>query len=312
MENPKKYHFLVNLPQKNNRYIIVDTETTGLNQKKDHILEIAAIEINNGELTGNQFHGYLKARTLINKLAENKHKISKDFYDIHIEGYFNSDKNLMQNFIKFAGESIIFAHNAAFDLAFINRELENWNLPTIPLERFRCSMRIAKNILKDIDSELYKKFSLKNCCEYFNIVIDDDNLHNALYDCTLTGKLLNRIYCLIEENKKENECSFFLSRIANGEIVDAKRYKEEFDDEIDEDHESIEKILKEMKIETKLEKSEEMIVKNYCRDDENSKHDNLYPEGIENIKVSNIQIDSKKHVYKNMMKNFINNVDNKK
>ena len=304
MENHKKYHFLSNLPDKKNRYIIVDTETTGLNQKKDNILEIAAIEFESGAITGNQFHGYLKARTVINSMAEEKHRINKDFYEIHIKGYFKSDKILMQNFIKFIGDSIIFAHNATFDLAFINRELEFWNLPQISIDRYRCTMRIAKQIFKDDGSELYKKCSLKNCLEYFNIVTDTNSLHNALYDCLMTGKLLNRIYCLIDENKKEEENNFLISKI-EGETTLNVNHRDElnkFENEYDEDLESIEKILEEMNINSKNMKEEnKMEIK---RTDDVGINNNEYKEVNNNNKKS--------EVYKVLMKNFIKKGDNKK
>ena len=63
----EEWNFLSNLPSTLGRYIVFDTETTGLIPKYDQILEIAATEIINGKSTGNQFHVFIKPRTKIKK-----------------------------------------------------------------------------------------------------------------------------------------------------------------------------------------------------------------------------------------------------
>lgn len=142
------------LPSIDGRYIVLDTETTGLNIEDDHILEIAAIEIKNGFLTGNQFQGFLKPRNNINLQAQKKHKMNNNFYKENYEDTYESDKAIMQEFVKFLGDSIIFAHNALFDFKFLNNELKFWNLQEIDYKKFRCSMKIFKNLF---DNNIFKK-----------------------------------------------------------------------------------------------------------------------------------------------------------
>ena len=60
----KKWSIFRNLPERSSRIIALDTETTGGNSEDNHILEIAAIEIINGFLTGKVFHFYIKPRIL--------------------------------------------------------------------------------------------------------------------------------------------------------------------------------------------------------------------------------------------------------
>ena len=70
MKNEKEHvdwSFLKILPPKNSHIIVFDTETTGLNYKYDHILELGAVEIENGKLTGKQFHIYIEPRKKISQ-----------------------------------------------------------------------------------------------------------------------------------------------------------------------------------------------------------------------------------------------------
>ena len=68
------------LPPKTGRYIVFDTETTGLEPKENNIIEIAGIEIINGKLTGNQFHAFFYPRYKISETAEEKHRMSQNFF----------------------------------------------------------------------------------------------------------------------------------------------------------------------------------------------------------------------------------------
>ena len=65
------------LPPKTGRYIVFDTETTGLEPKENNIIEIAGIEIMNGKLTGNQFHAFFCPRYKISETAEEKQELAQ-------------------------------------------------------------------------------------------------------------------------------------------------------------------------------------------------------------------------------------------
>jgi len=122
----RKYPNFTEIPNINGRHIVLDTETTGLFYDNNHILEIAAVEIKNGFLTGNQFHAYLKPRKTIETKAQEKHKMNNCFYKDNFENVYESDKSVMENLLNFVGDSLIFAHNASFDLQFLNHELNFW------------------------------------------------------------------------------------------------------------------------------------------------------------------------------------------
>lgn len=200
--NPEEtiYKYLYELPPKSGRYIVLDTETSGLSQQCQ-IIELGAHEIINGKLTGNQFHIYIRPRIQMSKDVINIHKISNSFYDDFISDFYESDKQSLINFCKFLGNSIIFAHNAPFDMNAINNELNFWGLNEIPLKRFRCSMRIFMDVIGKIDIKYDNRFtSLINCCEYFKIKSEENNFHNALFDSFMTAKMITKIYEILESN----------------------------------------------------------------------------------------------------------------
>jgi DNA polymerase-3 subunit epsilon len=204
---------LKTLPLKIGRYIVIDTETTG-SSPNDHIIEIAAVEVRNGKLTGNQFNGFIKPRLKMNKRAIEVHRMNDGFYTRNYEMFEDEGRQIMISFLAFVRESLIFAHNANFDSEMLNRELIYWNLNPISMDRFRCTVRIFKNTVRD----KYQKASLVKCCEYFNIEKNDKLFHSALYDTIMCAKVLIMLFdyknfLKYKENvKKSTERSYILTR----------------------------------------------------------------------------------------------------
>ena len=187
------------ISQKNNgkkvRCIVFDTETTGLNHKKDHILELACVEVVDFGLTGKTFHIYIKPRVFVPKKVQEINHINYDDFKKYWE-YYNLDTKIqLQNFLDFVGEdSYLVAHNATFDYYFINSELRYWGLPELSSDRFRCTLRITKKLFKTKGIET-PNFKLITLCDYFKILVNDEGLyHNGLFDTTMTSKLLIHLY----------------------------------------------------------------------------------------------------------------------
>ena len=144
------YKELYLIPPKYGRYVVLDTETTGL-KKNDHVVELGAHEILDGKLTGGQFHIYIKPRLQMEEIVIRIHQITNDYYHDFYEDIYTNDKQNLINFINWVGDSLIFAHNATFDMNALNLELRYWGLPEFPKEKFRCSMRIFKEIIGRIE-----------------------------------------------------------------------------------------------------------------------------------------------------------------
>ena len=203
MKEKKDWNFLSDIEsllklnlEKKLRCIVFDTETTGIYHTKDHILELAAIEIVNFELTGQIMHIYIEPRVNISKSAQEINNIKYDDYQ-NFWKYYNQDtKSQLQNLLNFLGDdSYLIAHNATFDYYFLMDELIYWELPKISKERFRCTLRIAKKIFKSKGIEI-SNYKLETLCNYFKILVDPnkDKFHNGFFDAIMTSKLFINLY----------------------------------------------------------------------------------------------------------------------
>ena len=121
------------------REIILDIETTGLEFKEGHrIIEIGCIELNKKEVGAN-YHEYINpSKTL-----------TEDNIKIHgITNEYLTDKPIFEeiadSFLEFIQDSFIVAHNASFDIGFLNFELEKLSKPTIRKERVIDTIKIAR------------------------------------------------------------------------------------------------------------------------------------------------------------------------
>lgn len=106
-------------PQQGERLLILDTETTGFYyQNGDRIIEVGAIEMINRRLTGSSIHIYINPQKPVGE-SENIHGISDDF--LKDKPLFNDISQTLYEYLK--GAEIV-AHNATFDMNFLNMEFE--------------------------------------------------------------------------------------------------------------------------------------------------------------------------------------------
>ena len=226
MEDNKLNDILSEIPDRNERMIVFDTETTGLNPLYNNIIEIGAIEILNGKITGKQFHMYIEPRYKIEKGAQNVHHYTQYDYEHYYKGIYHNTKESLFSFLQFVGASILIAHNAKFDIDFLNHELIHWDLPTFPLSQFRCSMILFKNIIMP---HTYKQhYSLIACCNYFNLEYKDNHFHSALFDAFMTARMVLSLYDyisyldnagieIIQKKKKETNDSSSTTSVTKNE-----------------------------------------------------------------------------------------------
>ena len=122
------------------REIIFDTETTGLDpQSGDRLVEIGCIEMVNRVTTGETFHCYFNPERDMPAAAENVHGLSITFL---------SDKpkfvERVHDLLEFIGDSQLVAHNAGFDMGFLNMELSICGLDPLPRERAVDTVALAR------------------------------------------------------------------------------------------------------------------------------------------------------------------------
>lgn len=184
------------------REICFDTETTGLDPKSgDRITEIGCVEIVDRKITGNTF------REIINPDRKNS------LESIQITGLTDEilkDKpffsEIVDNFLEFIGDSQLVAHNAGFDIAFVNHELS-----LLGKEPLKNSVVDSLNLAKIKFPG--KKNNLDVLCERFNIDNSRRDKHGALLD----AELLAEVYlCLTQEEQSQ----FFENKEEIQQIID--------------------------------------------------------------------------------------------
>ena len=162
------------------REIVFDTETTGLDPKSgDRIVEIGAIELFNHIPTGRSFHRYLNP----------ERPMSIDASRVHgLDDAFLRDKPLFaviaDELAEFFGDANLIAHNAGFDMMFVNAELARVGRPPLGDDRVIDTLMIARR--KHPGSPA----SLDALMSRFGIDASRRTLHGALLD----AELLSEVY----------------------------------------------------------------------------------------------------------------------
>lgn len=111
-----------------NRQIVLDTETTGMNQLGAHyeghcIIEIGAVELINRRYTGNNFHIYIKPDRPVDPDAIKVHGITDEMLADKPEF-----KEVAQDFLDYINGAELLIHNAPFDVGFMDYEFRKLNL----------------------------------------------------------------------------------------------------------------------------------------------------------------------------------------
>jgi DNA polymerase-3 subunit epsilon len=159
------------------RQIVLDTETTGLSAEGgDRIIEIGCVELLARKLTGNNKHFYLNPERDSHEDALKVHGISNEF--LRDKPKFAAVADELMEYL--AGAEIII-HNAAFDVAFLNKELELSGKPA-----FKTYVGQVTDTLV-MAKEMYpgKRNSLDALCDRLGVDNSSRTLHGALLDAEL-------------------------------------------------------------------------------------------------------------------------------
>lgn len=161
------------------REIVFDTETTGLDPLKGHrVVEIGCVELVNHLTTGKHFHAYLNPERDMPAEAARVHGLT---------GEFLADKpvfsQIVDDFLEFIGDAPLVAHNAGFDMGFINAELIRTGFRKLDNDRAIDTAAMAR-----------KKFpgapaSLDALCKRFSVDLSSRTLHGALLDAQLLAEV---------------------------------------------------------------------------------------------------------------------------
>ncbi len=162
------------------REIIFDTETTGLDNREDRVIEIGGVELENQFPTGRTIHIYINP---------GDRKVHPDALAVHgITDEFLKDRpsfaDVVEEILEFFGDARWVAHNATFDMGFINAEFERLGLPPIVGDRVTDTLALARR------KHPMGPNSLDALCRRYGI----DNSHRTRHGALLDSELLAEVY----------------------------------------------------------------------------------------------------------------------
>jgi DNA polymerase-3 subunit epsilon len=161
------------------RQIILDTETTGLDPHNgDRIIEIAAVELVNGSQSKNTFHHYINPERDIPDSAFRVHGISAEM--VADKPKFGDIADL---FMRFVGDDPIIAHNAEFDVRFINAELARLERPPLSGDRIVDTLALARKKHPGASN------SLDALCARYGVDRSRRVKHGALIDAEILAEV---------------------------------------------------------------------------------------------------------------------------
>ncbi len=162
------------------REIVFDTETTGLESKFDRVIEIGGIELLNHFPTGRSFHVYINP---------GDRKVHPDALAVHgISDDFLKDKprfaEIVEELLEFFEDARWIAHNANFDIGFINAEFERLNRSPVPSHMVIDTLALARR------KHPMGPNSLDALCRRYGV----DNSHRTKHGALLDAELLADVY----------------------------------------------------------------------------------------------------------------------
>lgn len=161
------------------RKIVLDTETTGLDPRRGHrIIEIAAIELDGRKVSKRHFHHYLDPEREVDEDAARVHGFTWDM----LKGRAKFS-DIAGSFLEFIEGAELMAHNAPFDMSFINNELRLLELPPL-------SNPVVDTLKLAREMHPGKKNGLDALCSRYEI----DNTHRTLHGALLDTELLAEVY----------------------------------------------------------------------------------------------------------------------
>jgi DNA polymerase-3 subunit epsilon len=168
-------------------FLVFDTETTGLDTRKDHVLSYGAVQVSNNRIkipTSREFYLRPKKR---NREAVKVHGL------IQVRPYVSREQ-LIRSFLEDAASRILVGHHIGFDLAMMEKVGSNLGLKSIRqagLDTYELAVRLELGKYHDPNRIVPQDYSLDKLCERYNIPLDDR--HTAAGDALLTAQLLLKL-----------------------------------------------------------------------------------------------------------------------
>ena len=199
------------------REIVFDTETTGFDPLTgDRLVEIGAVELINHVPTGRTYHQYINPNRDVPEEVVKVHGLTNEF----LKDYPFFEK-VAQDWVDFIGDDgILVAHNATFDMKFINYELKRLGYEEYQWDRVVDTLEIAKNKFPG------QRNNLDALCKRFGVDNSQRTFHGALLDAQLLAEVYLELLGGAEPTMDLSSSNKSKTNTQTEEIVVNKVYRE--------------------------------------------------------------------------------------
>ena len=160
-------------------YVLVDIETTGLSPQKDDIIEIGAVKVKDNKIV-DEFQTLIKTDRKLSNTIVNLTGITNEMLDKGEE-----ISKVMEDFLEFAGDNVLVAHNANFDINFLYDKSEK-HLNKYLKNDFIDTMKMSRRLLPGLDN-----YKLGTIAKHYNI--DYSKAHRGLEDVKITYEVYSNL-----------------------------------------------------------------------------------------------------------------------
>jgi DNA polymerase-3 subunit alpha (Gram-positive type) len=168
-------------------YVIVDLETTGLSPREHSITEIAAVRVKNNYIV-DKFQTLVNPGTtippFITGLTGITDEMVKDAPPL---------QEALKNFLQFLGNDVLVAHNAQFDVGFLQHHARQ-NLGVEISNQSICTKKLASTLIPELRSR-----KLSSLCKHFEIV--NEQAHRAMSDVKATFNVMQNFLDIMKEKE---------------------------------------------------------------------------------------------------------------
>ena len=174
-------------------YVVFDTETTGFNAAGgDQMIEIGAVKIKNGEITDTFDELIDPHRHIPDKITE-----LTNITDDMVKGK-DDEETVTKKFLEWAKDAPMVAHNAKFDISFVEMSMKKYNLG-----EFKNTVIDTLELSRTLDQG-FARHSLSALVARYNVDFDEEGHHRADYDAEGTAKVFHKmVQKLLNQNYKK-------------------------------------------------------------------------------------------------------------
>ena len=197
MERKKKFSIDEHTPITEVRYVVVDTELTGLDENRDSIVSIGAVRMTGGKIDiGDTFYRLVSPRTELTAASVVIHEITPS--DVVLSPVIGP---VLEEFLEFCGTDVLVGHFISIDLAFLNREMKRLRKAAIRnrvVDTFSVYEWLRKRgKSRDCFATPLTGYRLYDIARCFGVPVN--GAHNAIMDAYATAQLFQRFLPLLAE-----------------------------------------------------------------------------------------------------------------